>query len=55
VAVRGDQVLTDGVLARRLRLPFVRQRQLEPGWKNRMLGALGAAIEPILFRRKSGV
>ena len=54
-AVIGDQVATDGILARRLGYTFLQCRPVEhlpPG--PRMMQGLGSLVRPLLFSRHNG-
>jgi predicted HAD superfamily phosphohydrolase YqeG len=54
-AVVGDQVATDGILARRLGYTFLQCRpvdHLPPG--PRMMQGLGSLVRPLLFTRRGG-
>jgi hypothetical protein len=55
VAVWGDQPLTDGVLAYRLDVPFVRQLHKGGSWYRRLGRAIGSGVTPLMFRRCRGV
>jgi predicted HAD superfamily phosphohydrolase YqeG len=49
VAVWGDQVLTDGLLARRLGVVFLQQHQHAPGLPARLAATVGGLLTPLLF------
>ena len=54
-AVIGDQVATDGILARRLGYTFLQSRPLDhlpPG--PRLMNGLGSLVRPLLFNRHGG-